>query len=290
MDQSGRRLRSWRPALARGPSRPSPPAPAPSTSWASCPTSACCFRWRPSDDLRGYRFVSALARRDNERIAAFRADLQALASVTRAELEARAQQASLLRTDLERTRAALDADRRRKTELLTSLVEKKEVHAAYLQELEDAEGQARRAPRRPGRGRGVGPHRGLQRHAALAGGGTRPDDLRPPQAPEVRHLHRAERHRDRGRGRDARWAVHEGTVVFADRFRGYGLMVVLDHGGKHHSLYAHLGGDARGIRAAGGRGRRWWARWARRAWAARACTSRCDSSEAAARTPSEWLR
>ena len=35
-------------------------------------------------------------------------------------------------------------------------------------------------------------------------------------------------------------AVHEGTVVFADRFRGYGLMVVVDHGGKHHSLYAHL--------------------------------------------------
>jgi septal ring factor EnvC (AmiA/AmiB activator) len=35
-------------------------------------------------------------------------------------------------------------------------------------------------------------------------------------------------------------AVHEGTVVFADLFRGYGLMVVLDHGGKHHTLYAHL--------------------------------------------------
>jgi septal ring factor EnvC (AmiA/AmiB activator) len=35
-------------------------------------------------------------------------------------------------------------------------------------------------------------------------------------------------------------AVHEATVVFADRFRGYGLMVVLDHGHKHHTLYAHL--------------------------------------------------
>jgi septal ring factor EnvC (AmiA/AmiB activator) len=35
-------------------------------------------------------------------------------------------------------------------------------------------------------------------------------------------------------------AVHEGSVVFAERFKGYGLMVVLDHGGKHHSLYAHL--------------------------------------------------
>jgi septal ring factor EnvC (AmiA/AmiB activator) len=35
-------------------------------------------------------------------------------------------------------------------------------------------------------------------------------------------------------------AVYEGTVIFADRFKGYGLMVVVDHGGKHHSLYAHL--------------------------------------------------
>jgi septal ring factor EnvC (AmiA/AmiB activator) len=35
-------------------------------------------------------------------------------------------------------------------------------------------------------------------------------------------------------------AVHDGRVVFADRFRGYGLMIVLDHGGKHHTLYAHL--------------------------------------------------
>ena len=35
-------------------------------------------------------------------------------------------------------------------------------------------------------------------------------------------------------------AVYDGTVVFADRFKGYGLMVVLDHGGKHHTLYAHL--------------------------------------------------
>jgi septal ring factor EnvC (AmiA/AmiB activator) len=35
-------------------------------------------------------------------------------------------------------------------------------------------------------------------------------------------------------------AVHEGKVVFAERFRGYGLMVVVDHGGKHYSLYAQL--------------------------------------------------
>ena len=54
-------------------------------------------------------------------------------------------------------------------------------------------------------------------------------------------------------------AVHEGRVVFADRFRGYGLMVVVDHGAKHHSLYAQL------ARSRSRRGRRWrrgrcWAR------------------------------
>ena len=35
-------------------------------------------------------------------------------------------------------------------------------------------------------------------------------------------------------------AVHDGRVVFAERFQGYGLMVVIDHGSKHHSLYAQL--------------------------------------------------
>ena len=84
---------------------------------------------RPSDIFRGYRFVSALARRDNQRIAGFRADLAALAA-TRAELERRTREALELRRSLERTRRALDADRRRKEQLLTEIVDRKETHAA----------------------------------------------------------------------------------------------------------------------------------------------------------------
>src|SRR5687768_13540428 len=79
---------------------------------------------KPSDIFRGYRFVTALARRDNLRIAAFRADLKALAA-TRADLEARTREAITLREGRERARRALDADRRRKTALLTQIVEKK---------------------------------------------------------------------------------------------------------------------------------------------------------------------
>jgi septal ring factor EnvC (AmiA/AmiB activator) len=195
---------------------------------------------RPSDAIRGYRFVSALARRDKDRIAGFRAGLAALGA-TRAELQARAQQAASLRTELARARTALDADRRKKSELLTSLVEKKEVNAAYLQELEEAESKL----------------------AQLLGGSAGGDvslpvaafrgTLRWPVAGPVRTSFGRHKHpkfdtytvhngieiaaaADTPVG-----AVHEGTVVFADLFRGYGLMVVVDHGDKHHTLYAHLG-------------------------------------------------
>lgn len=194
---------------------------------------------RPSDAITGYRFVSALARRDKEKIAGFRSDLMAL-QATRAELSARAQQAAALRADLARTRTALDADRRKKSELLTSLVEKKEVHAAYLQELEDAEEKLTQLLGGLGQGDVSLPI------AAFRG------TLRWPVAGPVRTTFGRHKHpkfetytihngieiaaaADTPVG-----AVHEGTVVFADLFRGYGLMVVLDHGDKHHTLYAHL--------------------------------------------------
>jgi septal ring factor EnvC (AmiA/AmiB activator) len=34
-------------------------------------------------------------------------------------------------------------------------------------------------------------------------------------------------------------AVYEGTVIFADYFKGFGNMVIVDHGGGYFSLYAH---------------------------------------------------
>lgn len=35
-------------------------------------------------------------------------------------------------------------------------------------------------------------------------------------------------------------SVAAGVVVFADRLEGFGLLVIVDHGGGYHSLYAHL--------------------------------------------------
>jgi septal ring factor EnvC (AmiA/AmiB activator) len=195
---------------------------------------------RPSDIFRGYRFVTALARRDNQRIAAFRADLQTLAR-TRADLEAKTREAVALRESRERARRSLDADRRRKTALLTQIVERKETHTAYLAELQEAEA------RLSGLLEGLAEGDVTVPVAAFKGA------LPWPAAGRVRSTFGRHKHPkfdtytvQNGIEIEARadtpvTAVHEGSVVFAERFKGYGLMVVVDHGGKHHSLYAHLG-------------------------------------------------
>jgi septal ring factor EnvC (AmiA/AmiB activator) len=194
---------------------------------------------RPSDMFRGYRLVTALARRDKERIAAFRADLETV-SATRSELEAKARTALALRGELDRTRRGLDADRARKTKLLTEIVDRKETHAAYVAELQEAEKRLgamlgglaggdvsvpipafKGALAWPVTGRVRVPF-GLRKHPRF-------DTYTVQNGIEIEAPHDAPVH-----------AIHEGTVVFADMFRGYGQMVVLDHGGKHHSLYAHL--------------------------------------------------
>jgi septal ring factor EnvC (AmiA/AmiB activator) len=198
---------------------------------------------KPADILRGYRFVSALARRDNQRIAGFRSDLQRL-TATRTELERRTAEALALRTELGRARRALDADRRRKSELLTSLVEKKELSAAYLQELQEAEGKLSQLLAGLVEGDVAVPM------AAFKGALPWPVPGKV-RLPFGRHKHPRFDTYTLHNGIDIEAAadqpvaaVHEGSVVFADRFRGYGLMVVLDHGSKLHTLYAQLG-DAR---------------------------------------------
>jgi murein hydrolase activator len=194
---------------------------------------------RPSDIFRGYRFVTTLARRDNERIAGFRASLQALAT-QKAELEKKTQESLALRAQLEAARKGLDADRQRKTDLLTAIVEKKEMHAAYVQELEDAEGKLRQLLD------GLGEDEAAMPLGALRG--TLPWPVTGKvRSPFGRHKHAKFDTYTVQNGIEIEAtpetpveAVHDGTVAFADRFKGYGLMVVLDHGGKHHSLYAHL--------------------------------------------------
>jgi septal ring factor EnvC (AmiA/AmiB activator) len=194
---------------------------------------------RPSDFFRGYRFVTTLARRDRERVAAFRSDL-AEVNEQRAVLEKRTAESIELRGRLAATRRRLDAQRKRKTELLMSIVEQKETHVAYVEELAEAEsrlvemlnglgGEPVAVPVAAFKGSLPWPVEGQVRSGFGRRKHPRFDTYTVHNGIEIASPPDAEVH-----------AVHDGTVVFARRFLGYGLMVILDHGGKHHSLYAHL--------------------------------------------------
>ncbi len=194
---------------------------------------------RPSDFFRGYRFISTLARRDNARVTAFRSDLRAL-TAEKEVLEQRTRESVTLRNRLASARRALDAQRGRKTELLTSLVERKELNAAYVEELAQAESRLQELISGLGGGEvavPLGAFRGglpwPVEGRVRAGFGRRKhprfDTYTVHNGIEIEAAPEAEVR-----------AVHDGRVVFADRFLGYGLMVVVDHGAKHHSLYAQL--------------------------------------------------
>jgi murein hydrolase activator len=193
----------------------------------------------PATVLQGYRYVTTLARRDKERIGAFRRDLNALAA-TRDELTTRTREAQVLRSETERKRRALDADRRRKEAFLSNMVAHKETQAAFLTELEQAEERLSQLLGGLAEGEAAlplvalkgslpwpvsGPVRvqfGRRKHPKF-------DTYTPQNGIEI------------AAALDAPvQAVHEGTVVFADRFLGYGLLVIVDHGGRHMSLYGHL--------------------------------------------------
>ncbi len=195
---------------------------------------------RPSDFFRGYRLITTIARRDNARVSSFRSDLAALAT-EKAALEERTRESMALRNRLAAASRSLDEQRARKTELLTSLVERKELNAAYVEELAQAETRLQ------------GLLAGLETGDAFVPLGAFRGSLPWPVAGPVRTGF--------GRRKHPRFdtytvhngveieasplapvhAVHGGRVVYADSFRGYGLMVFVDHGGKHHSLYAQLG-------------------------------------------------
>jgi septal ring factor EnvC (AmiA/AmiB activator) len=194
---------------------------------------------RPSDFFRGYRLVTTLARRDNARVSAFRSDLAAF-TTEKAALEERTRESLVLRNKLAAARRNLDAQRARKTELLTSLVERKELNAAYVDELAQAETRLQallsgldegdvEVPLGAFRGSLPWPVEGAVRAPFGRRKHPRFDTYTVHNGIEI------------GAAPDAPVrAVHGGRVVFAERFRGYGLMVVVDHGGKHHSLYAQL--------------------------------------------------
>ncbi|HWO43379.1 MAG TPA: peptidoglycan DD-metalloendopeptidase family protein [Candidatus Eisenbacteria bacterium] len=216
------------------------------------------YRWHrggsPLVVLNGDLSLGALLRR--------RRYLEATVTFDRQLIDALAQEASrqqALKAELAEKKGTLDHQRRelaevkesvqqeaaRKRELLATLRREKEARTRALKELEAAalrlqkmlDEIARRSAPQPTPGSGLEALRGK---------------LEWPVKGQVVGAYGRTRHREFSEevfrkgidieaplGEPIR-AVEKGTVVFAERFSGYGKMVIVDHGKRFYTIYAHL--------------------------------------------------
>jgi septal ring factor EnvC (AmiA/AmiB activator) len=190
---------------------------------------------------RAYRTAAAMTELDRERIQEHRNTLDALA-LERAALEKRAKDIVALQEKAVVARAAIDRAVAARNSLITSIDERRDLNAQLAGELQSAQqrlqssvtqlGTGRAAvslPLRPFKGEIPWPAPGV---VLKRFGRQQPTRSIDPMSLNGIELSLAE-------GQDVR-SVHEGTVVYADQFTGYGNLVIVDHGEGGFSLYGHL--------------------------------------------------
>ena len=197
------------------------------------------------DDLRSaaraYRTAAALTRIDHDRVVEHQRMLDALGR-EQADLQQRVARLGELETKARTARAAAAAAVAGRTALVASIDARRDLNAQLTSELQAAQGRLQASldqlapggapitlPVKAFRGALPWPARGplLVRFGAPAG--TRGGAPATWNGMSVGLLE----------GQTVR-AVHEGTVVYADVFAGYGDLVIVEHGDRSHSLYGYL--------------------------------------------------
>jgi septal ring factor EnvC (AmiA/AmiB activator) len=173
---------------------------------------------------------------DWERLEAFHALLKEKEGLE-AALEGRLQAEAVLLKTLEERKKALETGRQEKQALLLRIEKDKSLHERLLKELRQAEKELIR------RMREAPPATFLPAKGALA---AQKGNLPWPVAGRV-HRRFGISGSVRSKGIDIRAepgapvrAVWSGGVAFADWFRGYGKLMIIDHGGQNFTVSAHL--------------------------------------------------
>ncbi len=195
------------------------------------------------------RYLGVIAERDRRLIEEYRRNL---AQLSQREQETRDRRSEIIERTAEigTKRAALEVRRRQKAQLLASVKQEKGTYEATLKDLEEssahlwamirlAEPEKKAAPVKPaGREAAAAAPRGERLPWPLNGQVVTPfGNQRHPQFGTMvfrRGIDIA------ARTGDEVHAVDAGTVAWADWYKGYGKLVIIDHGAGLYTLYGHL--------------------------------------------------
>ncbi len=194
-----------------------------------------------SDLSRRYKFTKILVQYDREVLADYLQNLELL-DQERKSLREEEQELSGLERVLKEKITQVDEQRKNKALLLSQVRRKKELHLEALQELEEASqeltrlivGLEKRTPRKQGEGFAgrmgrldfptegkvvgfFGRRKNPRFNTATFHKGI---DIETPEGTEIK-------------------AIYPGKVLYSDWFKGYGKIVILDHGDSYYTLYAH---------------------------------------------------
>jgi septal ring factor EnvC (AmiA/AmiB activator) len=211
----------------------------------------------PADILRGYRYVTRIASADGAQIKAFQASLVELNGLEE-QLKKRTAQNLETRRRLNEARGVLSTRKSGKETRLEEIAREQQLQEQLADEYQKREAELLRllgesgevsasgesvqpAPPSLAPFQGEVPLRSLKGDLPWPVGGTlvkRFGVERDPkfgtrtiqQGIEIDAFPEIEVH-----------AVHAGRVVFADQFVGYGMLVIIDHGHREHTLYGRLG-------------------------------------------------
>ena len=202
---------------------------------------------------RAYRTASAMTEIDRARVRQHYATIDALANERKA-LQDRANEIAGLQAEAVRARAAADKAVAARNALVDAIDERRDLNAELVSELQAAQQKLQGSLSQIEGGRGTAaaplPLRPFQGDLPWPAPGR---VLRPfgrqPTSRFGTAIVRNGMEIGAVEGQPVR-SIHEGTVAFADKFEGYGNLVIVDHGSRAYSLYGYLGsiGASRGQR------------------------------------------
>jgi septal ring factor EnvC (AmiA/AmiB activator) len=195
-----------------------------------------------SEGIQRYTSLQRMARADAELIAETRR-LQELIDVSERKI---IEQKTYLRKQKERVlerQERAELARSEKAKALELLQKEEALHARAIAELKKARGRLAKMVSviegKASRARGFASWRGRLPSPVSGGRIEVPFGLRVDPRFKTKTKHQGVDIRAK-KGAKVK-AVYPGKVAFAKPFQGYGLLVILDHGGGYYTLYAHLG-------------------------------------------------
>lgn len=197
------------------------------------------------DFLKRYYYLTWISNKEGELLQSYQSAATRMEPKETALRKARAELLEY-KTEITRKLSEIQTEKRKKDRLLASIRDEKSTHERTIRELEDSAvklkglikklEEQRAARREPETTAGFSLQRG---HLDWPTRGRVVTFFGRQKHPKFdAYVYRKGIEIQAGQGSPIR-SVYGGSVVYADWFRGYGLLVIIDHGKNYFSLYAH---------------------------------------------------